>query len=214
MNRRTALLLPLSAAFALASKSHAAVVSSGARHREPRASDKLPDVSLRNQEGKEFLFYSDLVADRPVVISFMYVNCEGTCPETTAKLAKVWAGLEAELGRELNILSITLDPERDSAEELARYAKENYPADHAARQSRWHFLTGKKADVESLRKALGFTDPDPKVDADRSQHAAILTFGNDARNRWASLPTGIPEDQIVKTIGRIARPRKQQQETK
>ena len=214
MNRRTALLLPLTAALAFTARNTSAASGADARHDEPRISDKLPDVKLRNHEGKEFLFYSDLVADRPVVISFMYVNCQGVCPETTAKVAKVWEALEGKLGAELNILSITLDPEADTPAALADYAKENYPKNAAERKSHWHFLTGAKADVEALRKALGFTDPDPAVDADRSQHAAILTFGNDARDRWASLPTGVTEADLVKTISRIARPRKAQPELK
>lgn len=172
---------------------------------EPRASDRLPDVPLINHRGEKVKFYSDLIANRPVVINMMYVNCRGTCPGTSARLASLWPALDAAIGSDLRILSITLEPKTDTETVLAEYASAYVPRKSASLKSDWQFLTGSPEDIESIRKGLGLTDPDPKIDQDVTQHAALLTFGNDRLDRWASLPVEIPSDQMLKTITRILR---------
>lgn len=172
---------------------------------EPRASDRIPDVMLVNHRGQSVRLYSDLIADRPVLISMMYINCEGTCPGTSALLSSLWPVLDQLVGPQLRILSITLDPERDGADELAAYAESHRPRAADTLGSDWQFLTGRSHDIAAVRKALGFSDPDPVVDADRSQHAAIVTFGNDRLNRWATMPVEMSRKQLQKSIVRILR---------
>ena len=203
MNRRTALALPLAAAAgALLPRTARA---STAPHAEPRASDRLPDLALVNHRGERVRFYTDLIADRPVVINMMYVNCGGTCPGTSAVLASLWPALDREIGPDLRIISLTLDPQADTPRALASYAAVYAPPGAKELRSDWQFLTGTPADLDAIRRALGLTDPDPAIDADRTQHASLLTFGNDRLNRWASLPVGITEDQMLRTITRILR---------
>jgi protein SCO1/2 len=47
---------------------------------------------------------------------------------------------------------------------------------------------------------LGFTDPDPVLDRDSSQHIGVVKFGNEAFDRWAACPALTEPDQIVKSI--------------
>lgn len=49
----------------------------------------------------------------------------------------------------------------------------------------------------------GLYDPDPVVDADRTQHAALLTFGNDQYDRWTALPAGLKFSDVSETFRRI-----------
>lgn len=203
INRRHALASSLALGSGLWLSGSARAAESA--HPEPRASDRLPDLPLVNHRGEKVRFYSDLIADRPVVINMMYVNCRGTCPGTSTLLTSLWPALDEAIGPELRIIFITLDPETDTPQELAEYASAYAPRGAAKLKSDWQFLTGKPQDTEAIRKALGLTDPDPKIDQDRTQHAALLTFGNDRLNRWASLPVEIPKSQMLKTITRILR---------
>lgn len=179
------------------------------RHRQlavpprPRATDRLPDPLLVNHRGQPVRFYSDLIADRPTVISMMYTRCDGTCPGTSALLSSLWPTLDNAVGRNLRILSITLDPEHDNPDVLAAYAEPLQPRNADKLQSEWMFLTGRSEDVEAIRRGLGFTDPDPVIDQDRSQHAALLTFGNDRLNRWATMPVETRREQLQKSMIRI-----------
>ncbi|WP_435020809.1 SCO family protein [Tundrisphaera sp. TA3] len=170
---------------------------------EPRMTDRLPDTPLVGHDGRAARFYSDLVADRPVLINFMYARCQGSCPATVGLLRRLRPEITRVAGAEVRILSVTLDPAHDTPRILADYARANAPEEPGLCE--WRFLTGKPGDVDSLRRALGYWDPNPRVDADRSQHAAMLTFGNDRLDRWATMPVGIPERQMIRSIARILR---------
>lgn len=202
MNRRTALAGSLAVGGWLWSdRSRADEVA----HPMPRASDRLPDLPLINHRGEKVRFYTDLISNRPVVINMMYVNCRGTCPGTTARLSEMWPELEAAIGHNLRLISITLEPETDSPKVLAEYAESYQPRKASSLKSDWQFLSGQKGDIEAIRKGLGLTDPDPKIDQDVTQHATLLTFGNDRLDRWASLPVETSPNQMLKTIIRILR---------
>jgi protein SCO1/2 len=202
MNRRQVLQLPFAAALGVIVRPAASFAEPTPRP-ERRASDRLPDVVLVNHRSEPVRFYRDLIEDHSVVINFMYVQCRGTCPGTSALLSHVWPALDRALGEKLRLVSITLDPEEDGPAQLAEYAAIYAPAEKL--RSDWQFLTGAKGDIEQLRRALGYSDPDPRIDADPSQHASLLTFGNDRLNRWASLPVGIPETDLIRSVVRILR---------
>lgn len=142
----------------------------------------FPNVLLTTHEGEKVRFYDDLIKDKIVVINFMYVKCEGVCPGITANLARLQKLLGRRLGRDIFMYSFTLKPEQDSAEVLRRYAE----AYHARKG--WTFLTGTPEDMELLRRKLGFTDPDPKLDADKSNHIGNIRYGNESLQRWGSFP--------------------------
>jgi protein SCO1/2 len=156
--------------------------------------DYFPNVVLRTQEGKKVRFYDDLIRGKTVVINFMYAECERSCPRTTANLVSVQAALGERVGRDVFMYSITLRPERDTPEELRRYA-----AVHGAKPG-WLFLTGKPRDIELLRRKLGFVDPDPVVDADRSSHIGIIRYGNEPLQRWSACPALSSPAEIVRQI--------------
>jgi protein SCO1 len=142
----------------------------------------FPNVLLTTHENKKVRFYDDLIKNKIVVINFMYVKCEGVCPGITANLARLQKLLGSRLGRDIFMYSFTLKPEQDSPEVLRNYAK----AYHA--RNGWTFLTGTPEDMELLRRKLGFTDPDPKLDADKSNHIGNIRYGNEPLQRWGSFP--------------------------
>jgi hypothetical protein len=67
----------------------------------------------------------------------------------------------------------------------------------------WLFCTGEPDDLEQVRKSLGLYDRDPVVDADRSQHAALVVFGNDRADRWTAQPAGLGSNDLVETFLRM-----------
>jgi protein SCO1/2 len=159
----------------------------------PRA-DYFPNVALRTHENKVARFYDDLMKGKIVMINFMYAECKGICPAVTTNLVKVQQLLGARAGRDIFMYSITLQPERDTPKALKHYAEM-----HGVKPG-WLFLTGKRNDVETLRRKLGFVDPDPVVDRDRSQHIGLVRFGNEALDRWGACPALSAPEQIVKSI--------------
>lgn len=167
--------------------------------RPPRHSDRLPDLVLRNQRGERVRLYSDLIEDQAVLVSFFYVRCNGSCPATIGVVKRLREALPAEVSSRLRILSITLSPEEDGPADLAGYAEERGLQD-APGLARWDFLTGAAPDIEAIRVAFGYRDPDPEVDKIKSNHAAMVTFGDDARDRWGTLPAGMPFEQLRESM--------------
>src|SRR5450432_4003978 len=189
---RTASFLLLSLAFLLASRSIAS----------DRAADRggptlLPNVLLRTQDNQAVRFYDDLIKGRTVVISFMFTSCKAICPRTSANLLKVRSALGDHVGRDVFFYSLTLDPATDSPAVLNQYARK------IGAGPGWTFLTGKAEDLELLRRKLGLFDPDPKVDVDKTNHGALVVYGNDAVGRWSVMPALADPNRIAEAVTRV-----------
>lgn len=109
------------------------------------------------------------------------------------------AALGESRARDVQIVSFSLDPEHDTPAAFAEYA-ESYGVEGA-----WSFLTGTPAELDALRRRLGFYDLDPAVDADRTQHAGYVLIGNEPRARWMHLPLNVAPEQIADAVRRVAR---------
>ena len=154
----------------------------------------FPNPVLQNHEGRKLRFHDDVVRGKIVVINMMYTVCTGICPGNTANLMRVQEMLGSRVGRDIFMVSLTLRPSFDTPAALQAY-RAQYGI-----QPGWTFLTGKPADVESIRRALGFFDSDPAIDSDISQHTGMLRIGNAARERWVMTPALASPRQIVRTV--------------
>jgi len=154
----------------------------------------FPDVSLVTQDGKRVRLYEDLIKDKIVILNFMYAHCRGVCSPVTANLVRVQRLLGERVGRDIFMCSFTLKPDEDTPAALREYARR-----HAVGPG-WTFLTGDAADLELLRRRLGFSDPDPARDADRSNHTGMVRYGNEPIHLWAAFPGMSRADAIAKEI--------------
>lgn len=103
---------------------------------------ELPPFSLTDQRGKPFGL-SDL-RGRVWLSDFVFTSCADVCPALTQRMRSLQDRLtpEEQAGA-IGLLSVTVDPERDTPEKLAAYART-----FGAREGVWSFLTGPEADVE------------------------------------------------------------------
>jgi protein SCO1/2 len=161
----------------------------------------LPNVPLLTQDDKKVGFYDDLVKDKIVIINFTYTRCEGVCPGITSNLVRVQRLLGGRVGRDIFMYSITLKPEEDSPRALREYAKA-----HSVRPG-WTFLTGNSDDIELLRRKLGFTNPNPELDKDKSQHIGNLRYGNEPLCLWAACPGLAHPEWIAESVSWVDRSR-------
>lgn len=207
MERRSFLslgLLPLAAtAAAIEGKAtHASQADGGAvrppsepvRSRAAR-SGFLPNVPLVTHRGEPVRFYDDLVRGRTVLLNFFLVGCnDGRCPTATANLRQVQELLGDRVGRDIFFYSITLAPESDTPSMLAGYVKA------FDIQPGWTFLTGKPADIDRLRRGLGYVDPDPQRDRDPATHINMARYGNDRLERWGAVSLRSSAANIASTF--------------
>lgn len=105
-----------------------------------------PEFELTAHTGQR-VKRSDL-AGKVVLVSFIFTTCNGSCPATTHRMGQIldelkkhpWASTD-----EVRLVSITLDPERDTPEVLRNYLR-LYDAD----ERYWTFATGPPADVRKM----------------------------------------------------------------
>lgn len=155
---------------------------------------RFPNVSLFTHDGRRMRFYDDLVRDKIVVINFMYSRCRGICPGVTRNMLRVQKLLERRVGRDIFMYSISIKPAEDTVNTLAKYVEALAPGPG------WYFLTGHSDDIDTVRRSLGAVDPDPVVDADKSQHIGMLRYGDDRLERWAGCPGGANPEWIAQSI--------------
>ncbi len=157
--------------------------------RGPRAG-QLPNFTLTTHEGKRVRFYDDLLRGKLFTINLMYAQCDGLCPGQTANLVKVQQQLGERVGRDVHMYSITLDAAADTPQALRAYAEAN------GCRPGWLYLTGNKAEIEVIRRKLGFIDLDPKRDAQRSSHIGMVLYGYEPIDRWAACPA-LSEPELI-----------------
>ncbi len=118
----------------------------------------VPPFSLIERSGMPVT--RDDLMGKVWIANFIYTHCPDTCPLQTANMARVQRDLEDI--RDLRLVSITVDPERDSPPVLKEYA-DRYEAD----PNRWLFLTGEKDAIYRLAQEgfrLSLVDPGQRVE--------------------------------------------------
>ena len=153
----------------------------------------FPNVVLRTQDDKPVRFYDDLLKGRIVMINFFYTTCTGTCSPTTHNLAKVIEAIGDRFEREVILLSISVDPERDTPAALKTYAM-RYEA-----KPGWYFLTGRRRDIDAIRAAVGARDRYNR----EGPHTSILVYGNAETGQWATTPAQGDPTLVAKTVMRL-----------
>lgn len=157
------------------------------------ASEYIPNVVVQTQEGTRVRFYDDLVKGKVVLINFMFTTCTSQCPLTTANLVKVEEMLGERLGRDVQMISITVDAATDTADVLKKYSR------RFGTKPGWYFVTGRQKDVDLIRQRLGVLEDG----VDKTRHTGILVYGNEKTGQWAATPAMAQPTAIVRSVLRL-----------
>lgn len=96
---------------------------------------------LLNQKGEEFS--SEKIDDKIIIVDFFFTRCGTICPTMTSSLARVQKNFENQ--KDVQLVSITVDPSYDSPEILKQYAEKN-----KINGEKWNLLTGSKKEIYEL----------------------------------------------------------------
>jgi protein SCO1 len=105
-------------------------------------------------------------------MSFIYTSCTTVCPVVSSIMAKVQQQLGARVGKEVQLVSISIDPQRDDPQRLADYARS------FQKGPGWSWLTGSRPSVEATLKGLGSWSPDP------GNHPPLILVGDGNSRQW------------------------------
>lgn len=158
---------------------------------DEKARAYFTDTVLVTHEGKPVRFYSDMLEGRTVVISFIFTTCPDACPLINATLQRVQDRLKDRIGKDIFIISITVDPENDTVAILSDYRK-TFRA-----MEGWTFVTGSTRNIETVSQKLGQV-------FERDAHLTALLVGNTRTARWRKIPAHLSDAIIAGQIQDIA----------
>ena len=152
----------------------------------------IPPFQFTNQQGK-VVSSSDLNG-KIYLANFFFATCKTICPKMNEQVKRVQDAFKGQ--KDFQIISFTVDPDNDSVEALAAYAK-NMGADN----SLWWFLTGNKDSIYALARN-GFLVPaaiGASGDFFHSQDLMLI----DKENRMRGLYDGTEPNEVDTLIDEI-----------
>ena len=155
---------------------------------ESPAKKYFSDVVLVNQNGEKMRLYTDLLQGKTVIIDSFLATCQGSCLPMNRNLQKVQEALGDRIGKDVYIISISVDPTVDTPPLLKEYAKK------LDAKPGWYFLTGDKENVDFALKKLGqFVD-------NKQDHLNIFIIGNERTGLWKKAFGLAKSEEIVKVV--------------
>jgi protein SCO1/2 len=153
----------------------------------------IPSFSFLNQEGKT-ITDKDL-SGKIFVANFFFATCPTICPKMNYNVKGVTEKYKED--PQVKFLSFTVDPDKDSVQALAAYAKER-----GADNSQWWFLTGDKEAIYSLARD-GFLLPAAggKTAADFFHSQDLMLIDKERRIR--GIYDGLDEADVKKLLDEI-----------
>jgi protein SCO1/2 len=133
-------------------------------------------------------FYNDLLQDKVVIINSFFGTCREACLPMNRNLAKVQQALGDHVGKDVRIISISVDPTVDTAANLKAYAKSLQAGPG------WYFLTGDKQNVDFALKKLG------QLVNDKRDHLNLVIVGNERTGLWKKAFGLARSDELVKVV--------------
>jgi len=123
------------------------------------------------------------------IVDFFFTSCPSICPVMSTEMSRVQDAFRDR--DDVQIYSISIDPEYDTQEVLTEYAQR-----HDAKEDKWHFLRGDKSEVYNLIRCGfilpimdGFGEPDDYAHSDKF----ILI---DEQGRIRGYYSGTTRDQV------------------
>ena len=146
------------------------------------------DVELINQNGEKMRFYSDVLKNKVVVINAFFTTCTSVCPPMNRNLEKIQNALGDRLGKDVFLVSISVDPVNDTPTRLKEYSEKFH-----ARPG-WIFLTGKKENVDWALYKLG------QYVEEKNDHSSILIVGNEPKGLWKKAFGLAKAEELLKIV--------------
>lgn len=175
---------------------------SSATAQEPTGAAKyFTDVELIDQDGKPLRFYSDVLKGKTVVINVLFTTCTNVCPPMSRNLERIQEALGERVGKDVSLVSVTVDPVNDTPARLKEYAQKF----HA--RAGWRFLTGKKENVDLALYKLG------QAVQDKNEHKTIVIIGNEATGLWKKAFGLAAVEDLIRLVEEVANDKESQKGT-
>jgi protein SCO1/2 len=148
-----------------------------------------PDFSALGSDGKPFKLSH--FRGKLVLLEFGYTSCADVCPVSLAMLAQARKQL-GKLGDQLQVVYVTVDPQRDTAERMRNYLR--------AFDASFIGATGSAEQMAKIRQDYGITATRKNIEGSNDYvigHSSFLYFVDRTGALRALLPYGRTADDVV-----------------
>lgn len=128
---------------------------------------KFNDLSLTDKYGKPFDIAS--LQGEVTLFNFIFTHCAWICPKQTGDLLRIYRTLPSEVLANVRFVSVSIDPERDTPQQLREFAS-RLGADY----KRWHFVRGNPQPTRSFIQSLSLLQADDQGDSEQINHQTHL----------------------------------------
>ena len=150
------------------------------------------DVELVDQDGRKVRFYTDMLKGKTVVVNAFFTTCTSVCPPMNRNMEKMQEALGDRVGKDVFLVSISVDPATDTPPRLKEYARRF----HA--KPGWVFLTGKKENVDwALYKVGQYVES-------KDDHTTIIVIGNEATGLWKKALGMAKSEELLQIVRSVA----------
>lgn len=170
-----------------------ALAAAGLAEASPAQSISVPDTTLLHRDGQAVRLRSDVWRERTALVNFVFTTCSSFCGIQSAMLAQLQGKLGVRLGREVVLISLSIDPLNDDPPRLQSFSRAFEPGPH------WWWLTGKPDAMFKTLEALGADRGDPR------DHAPLWLAGTaSSPRRIVGLPSLAKLEAALGTPGRAS----------
>jgi len=149
------------------------------------------DIVLTDQNGHRVRLYEDVMKDRTIVLNSFFASCKGSCPIMTQTYVSLQKRFADHVGKDLMLVSITVDPKNDTPLRLAEYARK------ANAKPGWLLLTGTPDEVTRALKKIGQASETPEA------HMNIMIVGNERTGLWKKAFALAPPEETAKVVDSV-----------
>lgn len=145
----------------------------------------VPDIEVVNQDGRHVRFNSQVIDGRIAIVTGFFTTCSSMCPITQEKLSQVAKLLGSRLGKDVVIVSVSVDPQNDTPARMKDWGEKFHIGPG------WTLLSGNPAEVDALLKSLGLSVPLPQ------RHQSALMVGSTATG-WVRISSWTSAEKLAK----------------
>jgi protein SCO1/2 len=151
---------------------------------------RAPDFALSAQDGARVS--ATALRGRPVVFTFIYSHCRDTCPATVQSIR----GALDDLGRDVPVLGVSVDPGNDTPASAKRFLNEQHMT------GRMQFLLGSRRQLAPVWRAFGIAPQTDELD-----HSSYVVLVDGAGRQRIGFPHDVltPEG-LAHDLGRLISP--------
>ena len=160
--------------------------------RSDKARLSIPDVLVQTQDGKSLKFYRELVKGKSVIINFIYTSCTAVCPMSGDNFSKLQAALGERLNKDVFLISVTTDPDIDTAQKLKTWSEK------FKQREGWTLVTGDKTAMLKLLVALTGSGPT------KDFHSPTVLLIDDKNESWIDSYGLNSPANLIRTLDNLA----------